>query len=296
MSKTLHLAHPKFNVSAIFPESVLLTNVNQLTKGHCYHTSLGDLSSLDIVSVVDQFDTINFIPDSFDSESDIFFETSVLLNYLYHRHKITGYVPAQEQKFLDLNVSTRPNEPVLWVFGCSHSYGTGLLSAEQSFAHHLGQQLNLPIKLIAQPGSSTQWSLRHIVNANFKHGDTVVWQLTSPERISYGYPPVEVQLGQSSIRSLHETYTDQQILFTQLTLFNQGIQYLRSKNVKFSVISVSAQSPIFYPCLLEYTKHPEYCHASGYQLDFGTDNMHMGPLSHQALAQRILTHVNYNND
>ena len=242
------------------------------------------------------FDVINFIPDKFNLTSDIYFETVILLQYLSHRKLVTGYCFENTQEFLSINVTDRLAEPVVWVFGCSHSYGSGLGPDQLTFGQHISHATGLSLKTIARPGSSTQWSLRHIMNARFRPGDLVVWQLTSPERFSYGMPPKELRLAHQTQKHLVETYTDQHVLFTQLTLFNQGLQYLKSQPVKCSIISINATSTLFYPCLLEYTKHKEYCYAVNYNFDLGSDQLHFGPLSHKALAQHILNHVNYIND
>lgn len=297
MSKTLHLTHPEFDISLLLPSSVLLTNVNQQLSSENYHTSLGDLSVNEVLSVSSQFDVINFVPDKFDVNSSIYHETAIVLNYLSHRKTLTGYAPSQRQEFLSLDVYNRPDRPIVWVFGCSHSYGSGLTTDQQNFGQHISQHTELPLKLIARPGSSVQWSLRHLMHADLRKGDFVIWQLTSPERISYGYPPSEIRFSQMPSRHLLETYNNQQLLFHQLSLFNQGIRHLKCQAVKFSVIAISSrQSSLFYPCLTEYSKHPEFCHVPNYLLDLGTDNAHMGPLSHKALAQSILNHVNYSNE
>jgi hypothetical protein len=296
MTKTLHLTHPEFDVSTVIPDSILLVDITQPIYSQCYHTSLGDLSSYDILSISCNFDVINFIPNKFDLHSDIYFETALLLQHLSHSKLVTGYCLESTQNFLSVDVNDRPAEPMVWVFGCSHSYGSGLRPNELTFGKHISQATGLPLKTVAKPGSSTQWSLRHIMNAKFRPGDLVIWQLTSPERFSYGFPPFEYRLAASNERHMLETFTDKHILFTQLTLFNQGLQYLKSQPVKFSVISIDTKSSIFYPCLLEYTKHKEYCYALGYSLDLGTDQLHFGPLSHKALAQCILNHVNYTDD
>jgi hypothetical protein len=296
MTKTLHLTHPEFDVSKVIPDSTLLTDITRPTDEQCYHTSVGDLSLHDIISVSRKFDVINFIPDKFDFHSDTYFATAVLLQHLSHTKLITGYCLESFQSFLSADVNNRPAEPIVWVFGCSHSHGSGLRPNELTFGKHISQATGLPLKTVAKPGSSTQWSLRHIMNAKFQPGDLVIWQLTSPERFSYGFPPFEYRLVASNERHILETFTDKHILFTQLTLFNQGLQYLKSQPVKFSVISINAKSDIFYPCLMEYTKHKEYCYALNYNLDLGTDQLHLGPLSHKALAQCILDHVNYTDD
>ena len=87
--------------------------------------------------------------------------------------------------FTSLDVTLRQDCSTLWVFGCSHSYGVGLNSHEKNFGKLLAEQLDLPLRLIAWPGSSTQFSFRHLLNADIREGDIVVWQLTYPERFTY---------------------------------------------------------------------------------------------------------------
>lgn len=296
MNKTLHLTHPEFDTSLVLPESILLEKVDQPLLGRQYHTSLGDLSASDVLELSKNFDTVNFVSDNFDVTSAIYHETVILLNYLSHRKTVTGYSVLEKQEFLSADVNDRPDRPVVWVFGCSHSYGLGLLPDQKNFAQHISLRTQLPLKLIARPGSSVQWSLRHIVHSNFRPGDLVIWQLTSPERISYGYPPTELPLTQCRSMPILETYNDQHLLFNQLSMFNQGIKYLKSQSIKFVVVAINNKSPLFYPCLKEYTKHSEFCFIPHYSLDLGTDGKHLGPLSHQSLAESILNHVNCSND
>ena len=295
-NKILHLTHPTFDVSKVLPDSKLLCRLTKFLDQTEYHTSLGDLDSLEILKISQEFDTVNFVNNNFDINSDIYFETLLLLNSLSHKKSITGYQPSTVENFLSCDVDQRPRQPVLWVFGCSHSHGTGLCNEELNFGQHMSQKLRMPLKLVSLPGSSVDWSLRHLICANFQSGDVVVWQITNPERLSYGMPPAEIQLSNCDQSHMLETFTDQHVVFSTLASVNQGTRFLRSQPVKFVLASVSEKSPIFYRLLLEYTKYPEYCYIPKIFLDRGNDHAHPGPLSHKALAQHLLDHLQYNND
>lgn len=295
-NRILHLSHPTFDVNSIVPNSKLLCDIYQSLEHTEYHTSLGDLETHEILKVSHEFDTVNFINKNFDVNSTIYFETLLLLNSISHKKPITGYQPPYVENFLSMDVEQRPQRPTLWVFGCSHSYGTGLEPGELNFGQYISQQLDMPMKLVSLPGSSLEWSLRHLMCANFCPGDIVIWQITSPERISYGLPPTEIMLRDATQRHLIETFTDQHLEFSFLNSFNQGIRFLRSKQVKFVTTAIMNYSPIFYPCLIEFTKYPEYCFVPRIFLDRGNDQEHPGPLSHKALAQHLLDHLKYTND
>jgi hypothetical protein len=201
--------------------------------------------------------------------------------------------------FTTLDINNTEEKPTLWVFGCSHSYGVGLKTNEQRYAHLLAEYLNLPLKLVAAPASSTHFSLRHLVNANIKEHDTVVWQLTTAERFSYAvneHKISEIILPRKPWPKFIDFYTDDQIIFNQLSLVNIGAMYLRAKKVKFSMISILSDEVVrIEPIQQEYIKYPEYCITATCQVDKGTDNLHFGPLSHQKISQTLLNHIQYNH-
>ena len=282
--------------------SVLLTRENyylhDTLPGEHYHTSLGDIGAKDIIELLPYAEQINFVDDHFDVNSDIYKETLALLNYISHRHAVTGFDRSSVNNFVDdLEIYNRPNQPVLWVYGCSHSFGVGLDSKELLYANLMSQALELPLKLVARPGSSTQWSFRHLMNSCLQPGDTVVWQLTTPERLTRFEPdndmPIETQLAKSHDRYLLEVFNDQQIFFQHINMLNAGVQYLRSQNVNFVLTSLLTQNKMFYRYLSEYTKYPEYCYSPGYNVDLGNDDCHIGPQSHKNLAQALLNHLEY---
>jgi hypothetical protein len=182
---------------------------------------------------------------------------------------------------------------MLWVFGCSHSFGIGLRKDEKNYGTLLSEKLNIPLKLVARGGTSTHFSLRHLVNANLNERDIVVWQITTAERFSYKEQNVvfECLLSLRPKQKFIDFFTDEQLYFQQLSFLNIGINYLRAKKVKFVITSIVAQSSYTIPLINEYIKYPEYCIAPNYAIDKGTDNLHAGPLSHQNLSNFLYNHI-----
>ena len=294
MTKTLHLFNPVVDFGLINSTSVLITNTNTKVVADQYHTSLGDLSAEEIISMSKHFDVVNFVQDQFDINSDLYRETVLLLQFLKHRCCVTNFHGGRAVVFTDANqqLSRHNNDPVVWVFGCSHSAGVGLLPKEKSFGVLLGEAIGIPSKIIAKGGSSTHWSFRHLVEADIQQQDTVVWQLTTPERLTLfqNCQSVEAQLRNS--RELLKVYNDDILFFNQLSMLQAGAKYLRSKKCKFVITSILAGSNQYRSRYLhEYLTHPEYCYSPDYIVDFGTDGVHVGPLSHQALAKCLLDHV-----
>ena len=195
--------------------------------------------------------------------------------------------------FTELDITTREDKSTLWVFGCSHSFGSGLRKDEQAYGTLLSEKLNIPLKLVAKPGTSTHFSLRHLVNANIQENDIVVWQLTTAERFSYVVEKgriKEIILPMKPEEKFINFFTDPQLYFQQLSLLNIGVNYLMAKKVKFVVTSINTYVD---ECLVdEYRKYPEYCFTS-IPVDKGFDNLHMGPISHQNICNSLYNHIQY---
>jgi hypothetical protein len=295
MSKTLHIAHPNFDISSINNKSILLDVPTDILPNDVYHTSLGDMSAADILRVSKKFEVINFIPDNFNPTEPIYYETVILLTHLQHLMNVSNFSVDQIDTFTDnLAISSRPKNTTLWVFGCSHSHGVGLLPDELRYSDIISQELNMPLKSITKPGASTRWSLRHLINAIINTTDLVIWQLTIPDRISLsGKPPTELMLSATKNPHLLEVYTDEQIYFDHMSLVNYGVQYLRAKGVRFVITSIEPNSKMSYNYKKEYAKYKEYCYSPNFNVDTGTDNLHFGKISHKNLALSILNHIEY---
>jgi hypothetical protein len=287
MSSILHIFEPTLDFNVINSNSKLLDQWPCDLSGSEYHTSLGDLSAKQILAVADLFDTINFVPDKFDHQSSIYKQTVLLLQSLSHKKSISNFTASTPKTFLSADVSGLAG---MWVFGCSYSYGTGLQDFSQRYSEILSKQLSLKLRLVARPGSSIHWSLRHLLHADIKPTDVVIWQITTPERYTAGndYNDVtEVLLKSSKDRSAVDFHSDPQLFYNHINCLNIGLQYLRTLGVKFAITSLDNNSELNYQCLAEYTKHPEYCYTPDIIIDRGSDNLHWGPKTHKILAEKL---------
>lgn len=276
------------------PDSILLSSTNVPLTNFCYHTSLGDLTSQEILSLLKNFDCVNFVDYMFDLASDLYNETNILLTYISHFKKVTNFQVKNTLKYYDQDIVSRPAEPILWAFGCSHTYGSGLESKQKRYADLIGEQLMLKSKIVAKPGSSTEWSLRHIINTNFLPDDIVIWQLTVPDRVSTCNG--EILLTDNSIKKLPyllEIYSDKELFFNQINFLNYGVNYLRAKKIKFVITSLEVKNSLFYDYLKEYVKYKEYCYSPNFGVDRGNDKIHFGPKSHANLSKSLINHIKF---
>lgn len=280
-------------MSTVSTSSILLSSTKQLIVHNEYHTSLGEMPADDIISIAKHFFEIELIDTGADFASATWHETKALLNYLSHRHNVINFSTEPPATFTNTKNSHNQN-PTLWVFGCSHSHGSGLDSTDQRFGAIVSKTLGLPATFFTRPGSSLQWSLRHLINTNFGSGDTVIWQITTPQRLTlYNNKPEEIMLANTQNRCLLDVFNDQQIFFHHCSLINYGVRYLRSTKTKFVMLSVLNKQSMFYRYIDEYTKYPEYCYMPNVNFDLGNDHLHPGPLSHQAIANHLVDHIQY---
>lgn len=291
--KTLYIFHPKLNFLNVDPLSTLITDGTKPLTQERYHTSLGDISAAEVIKIYKYFDKIIFVNELFDLDSSIFKETVCLLSHLSHFIPVENFTVETQKTFTNVDVSTRPDSSVLWIFGCSHSHGVGLDDPNQRYGSILGNFLNMPVIHVTQPGSSTRWSLRHLINANILPGDIVVWQLTSPERLSLVEDSKIKEYLLANVKNKHfvMSMTDEQIMFDHLSLVNYGVRYLRSLKANFVLTSMLNSTQLYYDCQLEYTKIKEYCYVPNVNLDLGHDNVHYGPKSHKNLAIKLKDHL-----
>jgi hypothetical protein len=292
-NKILHIIAPTFNFNTINSNSVLLTSSDQSLDCDEYHTSLSDMTPRDIIKISNYFSTINYVKNEFDESTDTYKETAVLLNYLSSINCVTNFKVLSRVLFTDVDVTSRTDNPTLWVFGCSHAHGWGLLPTEKNFAQLMSESLGLPLNQITKPGSSLHWSLRHLLAANVRQDDLVVWQLTTPSRLSaYTNNQVdEILLSRTTNRHLLEVFHDEQLFFNQITLFNFGVSYLKQLGAKFVITSIFPKTENMYDYLNEYSKQAEYCYIPEYQIDVASDLQHVGPLSHNTIAHCLIDHV-----
>lgn len=291
----LYITHPNFNFNSVNKNSKLLSQVNINLTSPEYHTSLGDLTVHELLSIIHNFDSVEYVDNNFVDGEEITLDTLNFLSFINTQSHVKNFPDTNNVlSFAEHpDIKSSYNESTLWVYGCSHSHGTGLKYSSETYGSHLAKELNIPLKLITKPGSSTHWSLRQLVNSNLKKNDIVVWQIAIPYRLSFFDKYVqEIVLANCNNRTLIETYTDEQCFFLQLSYVNIGVRYLRSIGVKFIVVAVDSRDMEFN---YEYSKYPEFYCAANFAVDRGSDNLHFGPLSHKNLANTLLTRIQLRN-
>lgn len=290
--KTLTISSPHYDPG---PGSVLVTDENLQSvsvDAQEFHTSLGDMSAANIMRFCKSMDSVKFVDYGFQRDKELLSSTTTLLNTLSHEFDIQGYPRTEPVNFTSHLVPRPPGDQVIWFFGCSLTSGTGLLDQER-YSNLVEDSLGIPAVRIAVPGSSTRWSLRHLLHSDIQPNDLVVWQISTFFRESIKkYPdrdPVEVIVDEKN-RELLSLYNFEQFWFNHMTLVDYGVKYLRARQQRFVLISIESQGFQEYRGRIrsELTKYPEYCYVPGFVVDLARDDLHPGIESNKILAQAIL--------
>ena len=302
-------------------------NFNEFGAGN-YHTSLSDLGPVKIMQLALDADEVIYLqPDVWSSEN-MRLKTQTLINSISHRKKVVNWVrtpPVQQveypsEKVLEAQypkISWAQHSPKLWVFGCEFSHGHGLPEIEkQCYADILADKLNRKLIKVTRPGTSTRWSLMHLINADIGPQDIVIWQPTALGRLTVSDPEVKRQyLGDVSpeyfatyqdILTEHDAvethlkdlpreylrvYTDQQLLCDHLNLINIGTRYCESNNIKFMITSIDRDQNDAVRNYLSL--YPQWLWTTGDFMDPGLVPDTAGPFTHAKLAQDLMAHAEF---
>lgn len=187
----------------------------------------------------------------------------------------------------------------LWFAGCSTAVGTGV-DKEQSYPALVSKELNLPYSLLADVGMPLQWAASQILRSDIRAGDTLVWGITSTNRVSviYNGKSKGLTLPSYRINEDFEKIIPSDFLYSETNFFHNlyaieevinfcnkvGCNLLMvGIHTDFKMIRYLKPNPSFYQ--FPYQLEIDGCRISNKFADLGTDKIHPGPLQHEKYAE-----------
>lgn len=210
-------------------------------------------------------------------------------------------------------------KPTLWISGCSITHGVGV-AHNQRWGHLVGKHLGRPGRYLTSPGSSIEWAADQILRADIRHGDTLLWGLTSPSRFMYYNNDGELQhiLGIyyknhpkfDSIISI-ERLADDNLAFKAVNYVNQVRNFLQKIGCRLVIGYMLPGLDEHKKIMLDNLSGPDFFKAFDDPptiktranflktlgpspemfIDVGTDGAHPGPKQHQIYAGKFLQHL-----
>lgn len=281
------------------------SNINiaiQSTTSKNYHTSIEDITTGNIQRVCQAAKQICLVDIGYDffsndtKEPDSFSVGRLLNELTKVRDKVENFDFIDSFSLTKFNA--RPtSDPVLWTIGCSFTAGDGV-EWEERYGHILSTKLGIPEINLAQSGSSIPWAADQILRSDIKPNDIVVWGLTSLERFEY------MADWELTAQTLANGFGLNIPIAESLDYFGSNLHIVRSLRNILQVINFckSIGAELYIANLLEITyisvllsKFDRFidltkdCKIKDVVqfIDYGTDNLHPGPIQHKIYANQI---------
>jgi hypothetical protein len=179
-------------------------------------------------------------------------------------------------KYLKLKETRSTNKPVIWNAGCSIADGVGVDNCER-YASIISKKLKIDVVFLSQGGTGIDYSADQILRSDIKENDIILWGLTQEMRQSCWLDDKVAM----NFDDLSESR-----LYRSLTSVHQVTNYCKKVNatlIMFPTICTE-KFRLALSDVNEYYEMP-------YQLkpiDYGTDNLHPGPMQHKFWAEHLL--------
>ena len=261
------------------------------------YTSFSDLPKIDsnnapLFEILDKADYIFYRPPV--TWSDNFGEFSWESNkritewFLYcinlEKNNVDGLNLSEYQhsKYLELADVRGIDSKVLWISGCSISHGVGVEDS-QKYGQLLSNKLNLPVRYLTKPGTSIKWQSDQILRSDIQKDDVLVWGLTQESRT------VKIVEGIVSLEKDPDVRLSELRLYDAVTEIHQVVNFCRK--IQCQLILLPLISSEVLNLLLIHLDEYSHLPYRTKTLDYGTDNLHPGPLTHEWYAEHAVNKI-----
>jgi hypothetical protein len=269
-----------------------------------YVTSVADLHINDLKIAIDSAGKIELVGDicnlsDYKNLGEFQWPTGHLYYTLYKvKYKVSNFnfLTKLSYKFL---IKDRPTaNPILWISGCSITYGVGV-KPEETYGSNLAKKLNIPMINHAYGGQSIFWAVDKLLRSDIKKGDTVILGVT--DLIRYEYCTDDWELYSRPITS--PDYLE----FIDLDYFDSPTHILKISRyilhlINFcdkiganciiaNLLDTTWNTIIFNGCKNYIDLIDNISDGVAVFKDLGSDNQHPGILQHQEYADKIFDFI-----
>ena len=289
------------------------TNINEDHQGVVY-TSIGDLGIKDFVKFLSNATEIRFYPPPngiWTDKGSIHTKYSMAWLSIYYCTILStiNNIPlhtafTDEYKFTPILPKPRISDSSnLWIAGCSTT-AAAAIDQNQVWWKPAQKYLNLPVIDLSVSGSSISYASDQLIRADLKKGDKIIWGLTTSERF-YWYSKNSIELigaGYYKIYKEFDNIVPQTVLLEDHWATESLAAVYRLENVcnkiGIDLLMVGIHANIEINAML--CSKSNYIIANGMSgldwdsdfLDFGTDGLHPGPLTHKEYGRKVLDRIN----
>jgi len=276
------------------------------------------------LKLLDHADKIIYYPRDYDSDSNevkkrkyleflllLVNQTKPVINLLPNLVS-DDLISKKSANFLDLKDTRKSNDRQLWAAGCSYTYGMGVQLNER-YPSLISKELNIPVSVLAYPGSSIAWAADQIIRSDIKKDDIVVWGLTNKQRINWYIDQKNQNILLSAYdnlffqfpKNLNSQFPKKLLLdidnslYQALTHIHQVINFCQKTQAKLLIIGLLVDTED-YGYLYSIPEYFHYYHTNFnfsnktegiFMLDKGSDGIHPGPIQHREYANSIINQL-----
>ena len=279
------------------------------------YVSLGDLSGVDeLFYILSNATRIIYAkPDRWSDGQTESSEYSMAWITIHYINLVSSLytIPVDNLSIIPSAIETIPpritSESQLWVAGCSTTYGLGV-DVDQRYGNLIANKLGLELTMLAQSGTSNPWSADQILRANILKGDIVIWGLTTYGRHTWVHNNQLKHVNSNfyvtnpwfnKIISL-DFLDSEQRLYESITSIYQVQKYCQKVGIKLILAGIHANIEVSTAVATE--KNFVMLHGiKGLNfdsdfLDYGSDGIHPGALTHQFYADEIFKKLKQQNN
>lgn len=277
-------------------------NLDNLSSG-IYYTSIGDVGGLvNLGKLLQQVDKIIYSPppnNQWSGGTAMKNWTEDYLRIFSFRCLVENYVETcRDWSSITQLVDERKTQgSQLWIAGCSVSHGEGV-DDQCRYGTLLSKKLDVPVSFLTAPGSSISWAADQILRSDIRDGDTLVWGLTSENRLPYIKDNTlhHVQVS-TYVKNLNfentlciDELTSDNTVYRHLTSIFQVLNFCKKVKVRLVLAPLIDSGLIshlkFLPNLVLLTNLWGREKETMF-LDLASDGSHPGPITHQFYADEI---------
>ncbi len=267
-----------------------------------YRTSMGDVKSDNLHLIVSNAEKITLInPEDLLDDPHTYTTGRLFKVLIRFKDKVTNLDIINTINYKNLLIERNSDSPILWISGCSVTYGAGV-KIQERFSNLLSNKLNMPLINLAESGRSIFWTVDSLMRADIKANDIVVLGLTNVARYEY------TDGWQLLAKPAH--YTDR-LEHIEVDYFESRTHILKCSRhilhlinfcnkIKAKIIIANLLDCTWMPII--FNGHPNFIDLSSFTpssveyIDLGYDNTHPGPLQHQEYAEKLFNFIQQLND
>lgn len=305
--ESLAITAKQFDSQAQLITKDSIENLSDICVGYI---SLGDHSISNFLKVLKLAKEIHYAPPTKWQSHAAEKCTKTWLSYYSHRKPIHNFIANKEIYSSKLLVEQRETDSrQIWNFGCSFTWGFGVRSNER-YGTLISNELNLPISIVAQVGSSISWASDQIVRSDIRKDDIVIWGLTGVNRLTVYSNEQTLHITGTKFKKYSEVLdplvnknilVSDHILQTEINAIDRVIKL--SKKIGFKLILTLFPLNIdeHEAKMLEYLTTFDFfvsCFddSEAPYLDYAKDSeRHPGPLQHKEYANILLDYIKNEN-